>query len=102
MAEGDHLCTVSGFSRRDIIDQCGVDPARITNTYQASFLPHDILAESREDSARQVKGVFGLEDRGFFLFFGALEPKKNLGRLIEAYLGLGTRTRWCWWARARG
>jgi glycosyltransferase involved in cell wall biosynthesis len=36
--------------------------------------------------------VFGLDPRSFFLFFGALEPKKNLGRLIEAYLGLGTQT----------
>ena len=92
VAQADHLCAVSDFSRHDIIDQCGVDPALVTNTYQTSFLPDDIMAESREDSARQVKGMFGLEDRGFFLFFGALEPKKNLGRLIEAYLGLGTAT----------
>ncbi len=92
VAEGDHLCTVSDFSRADIIDQCGVDSQRITNTYQASFLPDEISAESRDDSARQVKGLFGLEDRGFFLFFGALEPKKNIGRLLEAYLGLGTTT----------
>ena len=92
VAETDHLCTVSEFSRHDIIDQCGVDPARITNTYQASFLPDEIMAESYADCAVQVKGVFGLDPRSFFLFFGALEPKKNLGRLIEAYLGLGTQT----------
>lgn len=92
VAEADHLCTVSDFSRHDIIDQCGVGPARITNTYQASFLPDEIVAESFADCAAQVKGVFGLDPRSFFLFFGALEPKKNLGRLIEAYLGLGTNT----------
>jgi glycosyltransferase involved in cell wall biosynthesis len=92
VAEADHICTVSDFSRSDIIDQCGLDPARITNTYQTSFLPDEILAESRNDSVAQVQGVFGLADRSFFLFFGALEPKKNLGRLIEAYLGLGTAT----------
>jgi len=92
MVEGDHICTVSEFSRDDIIDQCNVDPAFVTNTYQTNFLPDEILAESRDDSARQVRGVFGLEDNGFFLFFGALEPKKNIGRLIEAYLGLGTAT----------
>jgi glycosyltransferase involved in cell wall biosynthesis len=92
VAQGDHICTVSDYSRADIIAQSGIDPARITNTYQASFLPDEITVESYEDSARQVRGIFGLEPRGFFLFFGALEPKKNLGRLIEAYLGLGTRT----------
>jgi glycosyltransferase involved in cell wall biosynthesis len=36
--------------------------------------------------------VFGLTPRGYFLFFGALEPKKNIGRLLEAYLSAGTAT----------
>jgi glycosyltransferase involved in cell wall biosynthesis len=29
---------------------------------------------------------------GYFLFFGAIEPKKNLGRLIEAYLAADLAT----------
>jgi len=33
--------------------------------------------------------VFGLDWRGYFLFFGAIEPKKNLARIIEAYLASG-------------
>ncbi|WP_278376809.1 glycosyltransferase family 4 protein [Sphingobium yanoikuyae] len=86
--EADHLCTVSEFSRQDIIDQCDIAPAEITNTYQNSFIPCEILEESFEDSTRKIEGIFGLKPRGFFLFFGAVEPKKNLGRLIEAYLGL--------------
>jgi glycosyltransferase involved in cell wall biosynthesis len=90
--EGDHLCTVSQFSRDDIIDQCGVAPERISNTYQSSFLPEQILTESFENTARQVKGIFGLNPQSFFLFFGALEPKKNIGRLLEAYLGLQAST----------
>ena len=92
VAEADHLCTVSEFSRQDIIDQCGVAPSNITNTYQTSILPNEILGEPFEQSARHVKGIFNLEPRGYFLFFGALEPKKNLGRLIEAYLGLQIST----------
>ena len=92
VAQGDHLCTVSEFSRVDIIDQCGVDPAFVTNTYQASMLPAEIEQETWEDSVRQVEGVFGFKPRGFFLFFGAVEPKKNVGRLIEAFLGLRLET----------
>ena len=30
--------------------------------------------------------LFDLEMKGYFLFFGAIEPKKNLGRAIQAYL----------------
>ena len=92
VAHGDHLCTVSDFSRTDIIDQCGVDPAFVTNTYQTSLLPEEISLETWADSARQVEGMFRLKPRSFFLFFGAVEPKKNIGRLIEAFLGLQLKT----------
>lgn len=86
--EADHICTVSEFSREDIMDQCGIPPSQITNTYQNSFIPDDILNEPFQESAQKIESIFGLKSGGFFLFFGALEPKKNLGRLIEAYLGL--------------
>jgi glycosyltransferase involved in cell wall biosynthesis len=92
VSEGDHLCTVSDFSRADIIDRCGVAPDFITNTYQTALLPAEIEAETWEESARQVEGLFGLRARGYFLFFGAVEPKKNIGRLLEAFLGLGLET----------
>ena len=37
----------------------------------------------------QLGGSFGLDLHEYLLFFGALEPKKNVGRLIEAYLASG-------------
>lgn len=92
VAHGDHICTVSEFSRADIVDQCGVSPDFVTNTYQTALLPAEIEAETWEVSARQVEGLFGLKRRSFFLFFGAVEPKKNIGRLLEAFLGLGLDT----------
>lgn len=90
-AGGDHLCTVSEASRRDMLAMLDVAPERVTNTYQATPAR---AAEpiSAEADAQAVRGVFGLEPRGYFLYFGALEPKKNVGRLIEAYLGLATGT----------
>ncbi|MDB5662057.1 MAG: glycosyl transferase, group 1 [Sphingomonas bacterium] len=87
-----HICTVSEASRRDIISSLGVDPARVTNTYQASLMPPDVLHADAADDAAMVEGIFGLQQRGFFLFFGAIEPKKNVGRMIEAYLSTRTQT----------
>jgi glycosyltransferase involved in cell wall biosynthesis len=84
----DHLCTISDFSRNDIIDQLGVDAGKITNTYQTAILPTNILAESAEASAALIEGVFELKREGYFLYFGAFEPKKNISRLVEAFLGL--------------
>jgi glycosyltransferase involved in cell wall biosynthesis len=92
IADGDLICTVSEASRRDILDLYGPDPERVVNTYQciaASAAPGDV---SREELAGRLRSLFGLRDRGYFLHFGAVEPKKNLGRLLEAYLTLETET----------
>lgn len=88
----DHICTVSDYSRDDILGQTGLDPARVTNTYQTAILPAHIASETAEASAAIVRNTLGLAPRGYYLFFGSLEPKKNLGRLLEAYLRLDLST----------
>jgi glycosyltransferase involved in cell wall biosynthesis len=88
----DHICTVSEYSREDIIGQTGLDPAKVTNTYQTALLPAHVASESFDAAAAIVRNTLGLSPRSYFLFFGSLEPKKNLGRLLEAYLGLGIET----------
>jgi len=45
---------------------------------------------SDTDIARYVEGILGVAPKGYFLFFGAIEPKKNVARMVEAYLGSGT------------
>jgi glycosyltransferase involved in cell wall biosynthesis len=82
----DHIVTVSETSRRDIIRLFGIDEARITNTYQSVDLPREVLQREVGEVADEVEGVFDLGWKHYFLFFGALEPKKNVLRLIEAYL----------------
>ena len=44
------------------------------------------------DVANTIERTFDLEWKGFFIHFGAIEPKKNLGRLVEAYLRSGSDT----------
>ena len=85
----DHIVTVSEFSRQDIIRFTGMEPARITNTYQAVQLPEHLLARPEGEIERELETSFGLEPGGYFLFVGALEPKKNLSRLIDAYAASG-------------
>jgi glycosyltransferase involved in cell wall biosynthesis len=87
--QADHIVTVSENSKRDIIELLGVEETRVTNTYQAVHFPDVYRLRSDETIAEQLRGSFGLEFREYLLFFGALEPKKNVGRLIEAYLSSG-------------
>jgi glycosyltransferase involved in cell wall biosynthesis len=39
-----------------------------------------------------VEGTFNVKYKEYLLFYGAIEPKKNVGRLIEAYLASNIET----------
>jgi glycosyltransferase involved in cell wall biosynthesis len=84
---GDHIVTVSECSKRDIVNLLGIPERKVTNTYQAVDIPAKYADKSPELVKREVEGTFNLPYKGYMLFFGAIEPKKNVGRLIEGYLG---------------
>lgn len=81
----DHIVVVSEQTRRDVIELLNVDEKRVTNTYQAVQLPREGLI-SEDDAVLDVEETLGLPWHGYFLYFGAVEPKKNLARIVEAHL----------------
>ena len=85
----DHIVTVSEHSRRDILSIVDMPESRITNTYQTVQLPSSLLSQTSDEVAVLVENVFGLEPKNYFVFVGALEPKKNVARLIDAYAASG-------------
>jgi glycosyltransferase involved in cell wall biosynthesis len=85
-AEADHIVTVSENSKRDIIQLLGVEEARVTNTYEAVEFPRELAERPDDLVAEQLRGSYGLELQDYLLFYGALEPKKNVRRLIDAYM----------------
>jgi glycosyltransferase involved in cell wall biosynthesis len=85
----DRIVTVSQKSAEDLMEVFGVEASRIAVTYQAVDVPQRLLAQTEEEVARSIEGAFGLGWRGYYLYFGAIEPKKNLARIIEAYLASG-------------
>ncbi|WP_439575618.1 glycosyltransferase family 4 protein [Phreatobacter sp.] len=89
--EADHIVTVSEFSRQEIVSLLDVPESRVTNTYQAVSLPEDLTSRPMEEVEDELANVFNLEPSGYFLFFGALEPKKNVGNLIDAYIASGSK-----------
>jgi glycosyltransferase involved in cell wall biosynthesis len=88
--KADHIVTVSEHSRRDIISLGGIHEDRVTNTYQAVTIPQ-LAAENQQTTAELIQNAFELEYEKYFLFVGAIEPKKNLSRLIDAYAASGTK-----------
>src|SRR5690606_26891399 len=84
-----HIVTVSENSKRDIVEILGVDPNKVTNTYETAHIPDEHRLKPEELVRDEVEGTFGLTYKEYFLFFGSIEPKKNIGRMIAGYLQSG-------------
>ncbi len=91
IARGDRIITVSEHSRADIIRMLGAPEDKVVNTYQSVEIPEALLKASDDELANQLEATFDLSWRGYYLFFGAIEPKKNLPRVVEAYLSSGVK-----------
>lgn len=89
---GDHICTVSEASRADIMRMLQPGEDKVSNTYQVVGLSKAMLETDEAEAEQSLRSIFNLPHKGYFLFFGAIEPKKNVGRLIEAFVGLTTKT----------
>ncbi len=76
-----HILTVSDYSKQDIVKCYGISPSKITTAWNGaseSFVPLN-TAEIEAVQEEQTDG------RPYFIFVGAIHPRKNVGRLIEAF-----------------
>ncbi len=80
------IATVSEFSRNDLIETYGLDPARIVITPNGVEPAFSSIPTSA-DEGHKVRHQFGIE-RDFILAVGSLQPRKNLLRLLKAYARL--------------
>jgi glycosyltransferase involved in cell wall biosynthesis len=81
----DGILAVSNSTKSDLMSLLGIPEERIRVTYQPVHIGPAPL--SAEDLAGRLRGC-GLAPGEYFLFVGAWEPKKNLGRLFQAVLEL--------------
>ena len=75
------VITVSGFSRKELIDLYGFSPERVHAVYSA--LPE--LPSVSESVERATLEKFGLHRGGYFLYVGNTRPRKNILGLLKAY-----------------
>lgn len=82
----DVIIAISEQTKRDIIDFFGIDAQRIQVVYQGC---NNRFREPVTDTAvAEIKTRYRLPER-YLLAVGAIEPRKNLSRLIEAmYLAM--------------
>jgi glycosyltransferase involved in cell wall biosynthesis len=78
------IITVSEHSRQDIVRLCGVPPSKVHVVYEGydRALFHD--APPDRAALHELRVRFGI-GRPYILHHGAVQPRKNLSRLIAAY-----------------
>ena len=83
--KAQHVITGSHYSIRELVEHFGVDERRI------SVVPHGVAPQFFEPPSAAERdvtlGLHGLRE-GYFLFVGTLQPRKNVERLLDAYLAL--------------
>lgn len=77
----DHLLAVSNYTKKDIQKQYGIESSRISvcgNGCREGFAP---LSETERQQAQKQYA----DGQPYFLYAGAVHPRKNIHRLIEAF-----------------
>ena len=85
--KSDLILTVSEHTKKDILEVFNVSSDKIFVTYQPVMEKQYTF---NEDELLPLLKQYRLRSKEYILFVGAVEPKKNLGRLIEAYVKLDT------------
>lgn len=76
------LLTVSEFSKKDIVQQYGVSQDKIDVVYNGA---DELYEPVGIEGVTKVQEAYA-EGKEFFLYVGALHQRKNISRLLKAYL----------------
>jgi alpha-1,3-rhamnosyl/mannosyltransferase len=83
LEHADHIITISDLVKNEIIERFNYPNDRITVTYLGAsdaFRPHTM------QEFQQLGKSLQIDYKGYFLFVSSIEPRKNLERLLDAYL----------------
>ena len=83
------IVTVSDFSKQDIANQFSINPEKIDVVYNGSNVIYN--PTSVEEQNKTKKEYTNGND--FFVFVGALSPRKNIAHLLAAFEIFKTRTK---------
>jgi glycosyltransferase involved in cell wall biosynthesis len=76
-----HIGTVSEFSKNDICSTYGIEKEKVTVCYNGSNEKYTPLPESEKQEIRDKYS----NGKKFFVFVGALSPRKNVDGLLQSF-----------------
>lgn len=84
-AKADHVIAVSHFAVDELVECFGVDPGQVSVVHNG--VEDSWLDTPDPEAVAATLAQHGLRP-GYFLFVGTLQPRKNVERLLAAWLGL--------------
>lgn len=78
------ICTVSHFSKADIVETYGISPEKIDVTHNGVSSLFRIFSEEEKTLTRQAF----TDGNPYIIFVGAIHRRKNLQRLLQAFTEL--------------
>lgn len=88
--KSDHLIAVSQNAKDEIVRHYGVDPDRISIVSPA--LDHEVFYPRPTSEIDAVSRRYAIT-KPYILYTGTLEPRKNIGGLLDAYTSLPPQVR---------
>lgn len=83
--KADHVIAVSQFAVAELVQCFGVDETRISVVHNG--VDEEWLQPTAPAAVDATLARHGLR-QGYYLFVGTLQPRKNVERILQAYLGL--------------
>lgn len=83
LRSADHILTISNIVKNELIERFKYPEDKITVTYlgaNSKFRPHS------KAEFNNLTQALELNYKSYFLFVSSIEPRKNLERLLDAYL----------------
>ncbi len=81
LKEASRVITVSDYTRKDILSRFSLDPARVKTVYEG---PSELPPAPGAARVDEILAGYGL-GRGYILFVGPINERKNLPRLLQAF-----------------
>lgn len=85
VGRSNRIITVSAFTKSEAVEFLRIPPEIIIPVHLG--VDHDVFRPRNRESLERCKRELGLPEK-FILFVGTKEPRKNLDRLLRAYLEL--------------
>ncbi|MBE0649743.1 MAG: glycosyltransferase family 4 protein [Bacteroidales bacterium] len=79
--KADHIVTVSEFTKQDIFNLYNIPMEKITVIPNGAHALYTPLTEEKKSAIRQEF----LQGKQYFIFIGALNPRKNIARMLRAF-----------------